>query len=250
MLLVLASLYDQAAEALVERWREHGARLLTCRDLSNAGWRFDPEDARGALVSAAGEVFHASEIRGLLTRLPSVTPHELPHIVAADREYIAAEMTAFLIAWLSSADFPVINRPTPVCLMGPNWREEQWTYAALRAGMRSRQTTRLLSLRTTPPPAAPPVEFKEASEGNGRTEDVPLTLTVVGERCFGGMDETLKAQALRLAKLAGVELLEVQFSGGSEAAFVGAYLAPAVSSPDVANALLARFLGVGETVGV
>jgi hypothetical protein len=244
MLLVLASLYDQAAEALVERWREHGARLLTCRDLSNAGWRFDPEDTRGALVSAAGEVFPASEIRGVLTRLPSVTPHELPHIVAADREYVAAEMTAFLIAWLSSANFPVINRPTPVCLMGPNWREEQWTYAALRAGMCIRQTTRRLSLRT------PPVEFEEASEGNGRTVDVPLTLTVAGERCFGGTDEMHKAQALRLAKLAGVELLEVQFSGGREAAFVGAYLAPAVSSPDVADALLARFLGVGKTVGV
>jgi hypothetical protein len=249
MLLVLASLYDHAAEALVERWREHGARLLTCRDLSNAGWRFDPEDARGAFVSAAGEVFHASEIRGVLTRLPSVTPHELPHIVATDREYVAAEMTAFLIAWLSSANFPVINRPTPVCLMGPNWREEQWTYAALRAGMRIRQTTRLLSLRT-PQPAPPPVEFEEASEGNGRTEDVRLTLTVAGERCFGGTDETLKAQALRLAKLAGVEFLEVQFSGGRAAAFVGAYLAPAVSSPEVADALLARFLGVGETVGV
>jgi hypothetical protein len=244
MLLVLASLYDQAAEALVARWHGHGARLLTCRDLSDAGWRFDPEDARGALVSVGGEVSRASEIRGVLTRLPSVTPDELPHIAAADRDYVAAEMTAFLTAWLSSADFPVVNRPTPVCLMGPNWREEQWTYAALRADLRVRRTTRTLSLRS------PREGFAEDLAGGGLTEDELMTLTVVGGRCLGAADEALKARAMRLAGLAGVELLEVQFSRGHEAAFVGAYLAPDVSSPDVADALLGHFLGVGEAVGV
>jgi hypothetical protein len=247
MLLVLASLYDRAARALVERWREYDARLVTCRDLSRAGWRFDPEDARAALVSVGGESVHASEIRGVLTRLPSVTPYELPHIVAEDREYVAAEMTAFLTAWLSSASFPVVNRPTPVCLMGPNWRAEQWTHAALRAGARVRSTTRLLSLR-----APRPAPSREASEEDARVgrlnDDASVTLTVACGRCFGTTDEALEAQALRLAELAGVELLEVRFGVGRESAFVGAYLAPDVSHPDVADALLERFLCVGETV--
>jgi hypothetical protein len=56
MLLVLASLYDHAAQALVERWRERGARLFNCRDLSNAGWRLDREDARETHVSVGARV--------------------------------------------------------------------------------------------------------------------------------------------------------------------------------------------------
>jgi hypothetical protein len=248
MLLVLASLYDRAAEALVVRWREHGARLLTGRDLSRAGWRFDPEDPGSAHVSVGGEVFAAGEIRGVLTRLPSVTPDELPHIVAEDREYVAAEMTAFLTAWLASAAFPVINRPTPVCLMGPNWRPEQWAHAALRAGMRVRRTT--LTLRA--PPRTRRAELPEAGADDiSPTSDAHVTVTVAGARCFGAADPHQASGALRLAASAGVELLDVEFVGeGHTAAFTGASLAPDVSRPEVADALLACFRDVGEAVAV
>lgn len=248
MLLVLASFYDRAAEALIARWREHGARLLTCRDLSRAGWRFDPEDPGAARVSVGGEVFAAGEIRGVLTRLPSVTPDELPHIVAEDREYVAAEMTAFLTAWLSSAAFPVVNCPTPVCLMGPNWRPEQWADAALRAGMRVRRTTFTLRAPRLPPRA----ELSEAGADDARrASDAHVTVTVAGGRCFGAADPTQASSVLRLASAAGVELLDVEFDGeGREAAFNGACLAPDVSRPEVADALLARFCSVGEAVTV
>ena len=39
-------------------------------------------------------------------------------------------MMAFLASWLNGLPSPVFNRPTPVCLMGPNWRQEQWVHAA------------------------------------------------------------------------------------------------------------------------
>jgi hypothetical protein len=39
-------------------------------------------------------------------------------------------MKAFLLSWLSQLNCLVFNRPTPLCLSGPSWRPEQWTYAA------------------------------------------------------------------------------------------------------------------------
>lgn len=225
MLLVLASRHDQAARALVRSWRDVGARLLTCRDLSSAGWRYLTDAPREARAVVGGRVVRAEEIRGVVTRLPAVWPDELPHIVEADRAYVAAEMNAFLGAWLAEAPFPVVNRPTPLCLVGPVWRVEQWLCAAARVGMRLSGATR----RLTPRQVAAPEPFAAS----------PTTVTVVGERCFGSADDELMLQARRLARAARVELLAVQFSGPERgAAFAGAHLCPDISRPGVAEALL------------
>ena len=50
-------------------------------------------------------------------------------------ERVAAEAMAFLASWLYGLTSPVLNRPTPVCLMGPNWRQEQWVHAAAQIGI-------------------------------------------------------------------------------------------------------------------
>ncbi len=49
--------------------------------------------------------------------------------------YVSAEMTAFLLSWLSGLDCPILNRPTPNCLSGPGWRQEQWIHLAARLGI-------------------------------------------------------------------------------------------------------------------
>ena len=229
MLLVFAGPHDQTAQALVRRWRNHDARLLTCRDLSNAGWRYYPHDLQASRASVGGQVVRFSEIEGVLTRLPCVTPHELPHIINAERNYVAAEMNAFLIAWWSSPLFSVVNRPTPLCLMGPNWRPEQWLHAAARAGLRTSRSTSFIKLQ-------PSTRQATTAAASG------VAATVVGSHCFGAIDEDLAARACRLAELAGVELLTVQFSGsGPDADFLGAYLGADVSQNNVADALLHYF---------
>ena len=76
------------------------------------------------------------EITGVLTRLTHIWEQELVQIVAEDRRYVVAEMSAFLMSWLSALDCPVLNRPVPGCLSGPSWRPEQWAAAATRADMR------------------------------------------------------------------------------------------------------------------
>lgn len=229
MLLILASQQDRYAQVLVKRWKNHDARLMTCCDLSTAGWRYYPGNPQASRAVISHRVISFEEISGVIIRLPSVLESDLPHIVAADRDYVAAEMTSFLVAWLSEAGFPVINRPTPTCLMGPNWHPAQWACAAAQVGMRVGRRTqpRTPSINTAPETA----------------DTKAVTVTVLGERCFGLADDTLKARARMLARRAGVELLAVQFTHPErDAEFVQAFLGADISEPDIADALLDCFL--------
>ncbi|HEX8474579.1 MAG TPA: hypothetical protein VF666_11140 [Pyrinomonadaceae bacterium] len=239
MILVLAHHYDHPAKEFVERLRPHDARLLTCRDLSTAGWRYYPGRPYDTRAVVGGQVVPIEKIDGILTRLPSVSESDLPHIVAADRSYVAAEMTAFLTAWLSEAPFPVVNRPSPTCLMGCNWRPEQWTHAAARLGLRTREKRHIVARQKK----ATEDVTKAAPQETPEIPTTPTTVTVVGDRCIGDVDAELAAQAVCLARSASVELLSVQFDGASaDAAFVGAYLGAELSQAAVADALLDCFL--------
>lgn len=190
MLVVVASPRDDAAKALVSRWADQDAALLTPRDLSLAGWRFDPSaPARGGAV-VDGRRVPVREIHGVLTRLPSIFPEDLAHIVAADREYVAEEMSAFLLAWLTSLRCPVVNPPVPPSLGGPNWRQIQWRHAAIGAGLRV---------------AEPSAESPEM--------DVQTAVVAAG-KCVGAVGP-LAGQLVHLAASAGVGLVSFRISVSS-----------------------------------
>src|SRR6266545_2541670 len=117
-IVVLASAADQVAFTLHDRLSRSDVAVLTPRDLSRPGWFYRP-GTRGSALVADGEEFGSEEIAALVTRLPWVSEFELPQIVEGDRAYVASEMGAFLIAWLSELACPVANRPSPSCLCGP-----------------------------------------------------------------------------------------------------------------------------------
>jgi hypothetical protein len=231
MLVVLAGSRDRAARSLVARWSAYQARLVTCADLSVVGWRYYPGATEASTAVVGGRAVAAREIGGVLTRLPCVFEHELVRIVPAERAYVAAEMTAFLTSWLSGLRCPVLNRPTPTCLAGPNWRHEQWVYTAARVGIPVRPARRHAALSAGVAPEAPyprPV----------------VTVTVVGDRCIGRVTDDLASQARRLADVAGVDLLAVRFSGPEPGAlFVGADPWPDVGTDAVADAVLEYLRG-------
>ena len=224
MIVVLASRYDEIARNFVSRWHSQGAAHLTCEDLSVHGWRYQPGTSHPSTAVVGGREVDQGEISGVLTRLPWVLEQELLHIIPADRPYVAAEMSAFLLAWLSELPCPVLNRPTPSCLAGPNWRVEQWIVTAARMGMAVHPIQRTLAQEMGAVPEAP--------------AETPVTVTVVGEQCIGSGDQSLATQARQLADMAGADLLAVQFSGpGRGALFLGAHVWPDISSEDVANAV-------------
>jgi hypothetical protein len=226
VLVVVASRFDRQARSLVDRWADHDARLLTCDDLAAPGWNHHTAAPAHSTAVIGGRIVPIAQIAGVLTRLPSVLDYELSEIRPDDRDYVAAEMTAFLTAWLGGLDCPVLNRPTATCLAGPSWRPEQWAHAAARLGMRVRPVRRRVvpSVDRSPPDSVPPA----------------ATVTVVGRRCLGPVAKELAAQARRLADVAGVDLLDVLFSGPEPTAtFVGASIWPDLDATGVADAALA-----------
>jgi hypothetical protein len=144
--------------------------------------------------------------------------------VSADRAYVAAEMSAFLAAWLSDLVCPVLNRPTPGSLVGPSWRREQWKSAAQQVGMRVPARQRYLRL---------------SSHGTWSEHRLASKVWVVGDRCLGDVHPTLSQQARRLAAKANVWLLGVYFSeAGPHAEFLDATLRADVDCSDVTDAML------------
>jgi hypothetical protein len=213
-----------AARRLVERWEGYDAGLLTCDDLSSAGWQYHLSNRAAGTAVIDGRKVHVDEIRGVVTLLPWVAEHEVVSIVPADRAYAAAEMSAFLTAWLSDLACPVLNRPTPGSLVGPSWRREQWKSAARQVGMRVSARQRHLRLG----PQVAWFEHRPAS-----------TVWVIGDRCVGDVDPVLAQQARRLAAKANVRLLGVYFSeGGPHAEFLDATLHADVDCSDVTDAVL------------
>jgi hypothetical protein len=222
VVLVLASRRDAAAAKLAADRGDAGVRLMTPDDLSQEGWAFRLDDPARCTAMLAGRPLRAAAIAGVLTRLPGVSEHDLPHIAPADRDYVAAEMNAFLLAWLTSLRCPVANRPTPQCLSGPPWHQERWVLAAERLGIPAR-----------------PVVRRETDGVAANGEPGPI-VTVVGRRHFGATDDVAVERAHALADAAGAELLAVEFDGrGPDARFVNASLWPDLGDSRIADAAIA-----------
>ncbi len=231
MLVVLASRYDRTCADLVADWAGD-ASLLTCQDLSASGWRYSPGDeVRTSVIG--GRLVATHEIDGVLTRLSSVWESELGSIVPDDRSYVAAEMTAFLSAWLSDLPCPVLNRPAPMSLMGPYWRSEKWALTAAQLGM----------------PVVPAHRSVPAITDIRLHDDLLsglATVNVIGRRCLGNADESLFKSAVALAEAAGVSLLRARFaSGEANSAFLDADYEVDVADPEVSAAIL-KYLAEGR----
>lgn len=231
MLVIVASRHDKAAEALAAHWAADDVSLLTSEDLSVVGWRHYLGASSDCTAVVGGQAIALAKISGVLNRLPYISQPELLQIAPEDRAYTAAEMNAFLISWLSGLQCPVLNRPTPTYLLGPAWRPEQWVYAASQLGIPVRPVRRQSSLSANIQPLVP---------------ENPVTVTVVGNRCLGEVDEVLAHHAKRLADTAKVDLLRVHLSSREASAeFLGADLWADISSPDVADAIL-KYLRGGD----
>ena len=224
MIVVVAGDRDGAARSLVAGWGAYDAHLITPAGLSVTGWRCYSHPLNHSRFVLGGRVVEDSEVSGVLTRLVCVTENDLPHIQSPDRAYVAAEMTAFLLWWLSSLDCPVINRPTPTGLAGPNWRTQEWAHCAAGLGIPTRSVIRTVS--------------RSASRSGPEPAVAGVKVTIVGARCLGSDDAWITSKASRLAAAAGAALLEVEFSSPeADSLFLGATPYPEVSG-EIADSIL------------
>ena len=238
MILVVASRYDEGAREIVARWKSQDASLVTCEDLSTCGWQhrlFSPNESR---VVASGRVVQENQISGVLVRRFCVFEQELVHIAASDREYVATEMNAFLLSWLSQLSCRVLNRPAGTSLCGPNWRPLQWAHAAARAGFQINEE--MAGWRV---PAVHRRKPKLPKKKVGHVAEV----TVVGDRCFGDASRATLAYAKKLALIAGTDLLSVRlFASSLGSHFRSANPIPALTDPKVAQIVCDYLVSRGE----
>jgi len=242
VLLVVGSRFDAGAASLVRRWRPRCARLLTCEDLSTPGWSWDPQTPDRATMMVQGERLSVRSLRGVVTLLPSVTPAELPHIAEADREYVASEMTAFLLAWLSRLPCRVVNPPAPLCLSGSYLHPEQWLQIADRSGLpvqpMSRRVVSFMALRRAGPGGEP-----TSSERLGGADEL-VAVPIVGGRCIIAHSDFTLSPAFtgaleRLAATTRAGLLTVTLRQMKDYfEFVSAVPAVDVTQPEIADAML------------
>jgi hypothetical protein len=223
--VVVASRTDAPAQGFVRRYTAQGVYLLTPADLSHRGWYYRVGDIETSMAVIGGQRIAARDLRGVVTRLSVVSEDDLEHIATPDRAYVAAEMQAFLLSWLTALRCPVLNRPAPACLAGPAWRPAQWTQAAARLG---------LPVTTVVEQAS----FARTRSARGTSRPQCITVTVVGQRIIGTVDPLLARQARALATAAGVDLLAVRFSSrASGATFVDAHLWPDIATAPIAMAV-------------
>jgi hypothetical protein len=217
MLLVLGSALDDAPSLLVQRWRRAGrdVALVTPADLSRPGWRLRcgrPAESTAALAEC---VLAGPDIEGIVSALAVISPYDLAHIADGDRDYVAQEMSAFLLAWMTELACPVIDRPTAVSLAGCGRSAFEWAEIAHRQGLFA-------------DPLWP-----------GETTGV----TVVGGRAADhSRDGPLAAAAVTIAAAAERSLVTLRFAAGAASpTVVGADARPEVGDEAAADALLAWF---------
>ena len=149
MILLLAG-RDTAStmRRLLRSADRNGVSVLPPAGLSAPGWRHDPERPDGDRLIIDGQVRRPDQLTAVITALDAVAPSDLPHVVAADRSFVAAEMTAFLRSWLRTLACPVLDRPTMLALSGSAGDRAVWSRAAAELGVPDRQTSPAPRTRT------------------------------------------------------------------------------------------------------
>jgi hypothetical protein len=227
LIIVFATEQDDSAALLVRQWADLGAKLMTPADLSCAGWRVysDFPNSRSVIQGLSHD---SSEVHGVLVRWPNIVASELYQIIPSDREYVAAEMNAFMIYWLGTLRCPVLNRPTARSISGPGWYPEHWNHAAARAGLKVQPVRRISALDGSQHPGIP---------------SSSIALSIVGDRVFGEATSELIAKARALAKIANVELVTFYFdSTAPDPKFVWADILPPLT-PLLQSAIFDYFVG-------
>lgn len=229
MLVIVASRYDEIALSLANDWGKNKVHLLMPENLLSVGWCNYLDGNKKSTAVINNQIIEVDSITGVLTLLPFVFPQELQSIVPENRNYIAREMTTFLAYWLNQLKCPVLNRPTPTCLMGPNWRSQQWIYAAAQIGIPVNPICRKISLNSI--------------QESKRVESDAVTVTVVGDRCLGKVHPSLAIQARNLAHTANVDLLAVHFNSSEVGAdLIAADLWVDLTSSEIKTAIWEHLL--------
>ncbi len=224
MWLVLANAYDEPARWAAAGLAQRGpvAVELVTDDVLACSRRWEHRvGAAGAdlrITLADGRELARGEISGVLNRLMGVP--QGPFRASPDLDYALQELNAFYMSWLQALPGAVLNPPSAQGLGGA-WRHaSEWVALALRAGL----------------PVAP---YRQSSRDGDAPcypslvpPGTPVSTAIVLDGALSGtpLPEPLAAACVRLAGLAGVPLLGIDFTVSREAGWI---FAGASACPDL-----------------
>ena len=211
MIVVVGSRHDSVARSMVRALPR--AALCAAEDLTCPGWVWSlasPEHSRWVVDRT---VIDDREVTGVFVRRSCVYPEELVSTHPDDREFLAAESTAFLVFVLSRTAARVVNPVIDGLLGDDAIRPEQWIPKAAELGL-----------------TLAPLRFKRGGTlcPLART----TTAVVVGVDVFGDAPPQLRAAATELAAALGVVYAAFVFDGERRLVAVSASRPP--SAPALA----------------
>jgi hypothetical protein len=144
-----------------------------------------------------GRRLDSNAVRATLNRVAALNP-PVEYFVSPDGEYAQQELLALYLSLLHSLPGPVLNRPTPQGLSGRLRYAPEWAVLAARAGLGSRAFH--VSTALAQPHAGAAL--------SDRPVPSPTLVIVAAGRLFpDGLPRAAAAAALRLAGLAGLDLV-------------------------------------------
>ena len=188
MIVVVGSRHDNVSRSIVEALPS--AALCSAEDLTRPGWIWALSSPEANRWVVDGKVVDDSEVTGVLVRRSCVYPEELVATHRDDREYLAAESTAFLVFVLSQTGARVANPVADGALGDDAVRPERWMPAAAGLGVR-------------------PAPLRLKAGGAVRLPAATTTAQVVGREAFGDVPPRLREAAVELA--AALHLLYAAF---------------------------------------
>lgn len=184
MIVVVGSWHDPVARALAASL-PRGA-LCGADDLTRPGWCWSLNSPEPARWVVGGRVVDDGDVRGVWVRRNRVHAEELLGTHADDRDYLAAEATAFLGFVLTRTAARVANRPADGALGDDALQPEQWMAAAARLGL-----------------AVAPLHLR--SDGKATALGDTQVVEVAAGRSFGNAPAAQQSQAAQLAAALGLD---------------------------------------------
>jgi hypothetical protein len=136
LILVISDLVNEGATELLRMFPMGAALLVTASDFHESfKVSISVSDFPHSEIVVKGTKTTAQEIDGVISTIPYFLPQEFYHVDPADREYVCAEVSAFLIYFLSELSCKKLNPPSTRRLSGLSMNRIEWLKAATRCGV-------------------------------------------------------------------------------------------------------------------
>jgi len=205
VIVVLGSRYDPAARFLLGSVTD--AALCSAEDLTRPGWAWPLKSSSFGRWVIEGETVDDRDVTGVLVRRSCVYAEELTTTHPDDREYLAAEATAFLTFVLAQTGACVINPVNGGAMGEETVRLENWIPLAKQ-----------LNLKTAPLRLTPRLKPRAPKSAH--------VIEVVGSETFGETKRQLRGRIVALAKQLGLLFGTFVFDGDDRLVAISATGSP------------------------